>query len=99
SATVCAGGEPGEAEAGAGARRLVHLAEDQRAFRAGGRAVVLLRVLVDARLDELVIEVVALARALADAGEHRVAAMRLGDVVDQLLNDDGLADTGATEQA
>jgi hypothetical protein len=43
------------------------------------------RVLVDARLDHLVIEVVALAGALADAGEHRVAAVRLGDVVDQLL--------------
>ena len=50
-------------------------------------------------LDELVIEVVALARALADAGEHRKAAMRLGDVVDQLLDDHGLADAGAAEQA
>ena len=45
------------------------------------------------------IEVVALARALADAGEHRVAAVRLGDVVDQLLDDHGLADAGAAEQA
>ena len=62
-------------------------------------AVVLLRVLVDARLDELVIEVVALARTLAHAGEHRIAAVRLGDVVDQFLNDDGLADAGAAEQA
>ncbi len=79
--------------------RLVHLAEDQRAFGAGGGAVVLLRVLVDARFDELVIEVVALARALADAGEHRIAAVRLGDVVDQLLDDDRLADAGAAEQA
>ena len=49
--------------------------------------------------DHLVIEVVALARALADAGEHRHAAMRLGDVVDQLHDDDGLADAGAAEQA
>ncbi len=45
------------------------------------------------------IEVVALARALADAREHRVAAMRLGDVVDQLHDDHGLADAGAAEQA
>ena len=49
--------------------------------------------------DHLVIEVVALARALADAGEHRVAAMRLGDVVDQLHDQHGLADAGAAEQA
>ncbi len=44
------------------------------------------------------IEVVALARALADAGEHRVAAVRLGDVVDQLHDEHGLADAGAAEQ-
>ena len=45
------------------------------------------------------IEVVALARALADAGEHRIAAMRLGDVVDQLLDQHRLADAGAAEEA
>src|SRR6202790_967613 len=84
---------------GGGAGRLVHLAVDQRAFRARGRAVVLLRILVDAGLDHLVVEVVALARALADAGEYRIAAVRLGDVVDQLHDDDGLADAGAAEQA
>jgi hypothetical protein len=46
-----------------------------------------------------VIEVVALAGALADAGEHRIAAVRLGDVVDQLHDQHGLADAGAAEQA
>ena len=45
------------------------------------------------------IEVVALAGALADAGEHRVAAVRLGDVVDELHDQHGLADAGAAEQA
>ncbi len=49
--------------------------------------------------DELVIEVVAFAGALADAGEHRVAAVGLGDVVDELLNEHGLADASAAEQA
>ena len=92
-------GQAGQADAGARARRLVHLAVHQRAFRAGGRAVVLLRVLVHAGLDHLVIEVVAFARALADAGEHRIAAVRLRDVVDQLLDEHGLADAGAAEQA
>ncbi len=45
------------------------------------------------------IEVVAFAGALAHAGEHRIAAMRLGDVVDQFLDQHGLADAGAAEQA
>ena len=74
--------------------RLVHLAVDQRDLR---RAQVLL--VDDAGLRHLVIEVVALARALADAGEHRDAAVELGDVVDQLHDDDGLADAGAAERA
>ncbi len=82
-----------------GARGLVHLAVDEGALRSLGRAVVLLGVDVDMRLDHLVIEIVALARALADAGEHRVAAVRLGDVVDQLHDEHGLADAGAAEQA
>src|SRR6478752_5716852 len=46
-------------------RRLVHLPVHQRALRARGRAVVLLRVLVHAGLDHFMIKIVALARALA----------------------------------
>ena len=53
----------------------------------------------DARLDHLVIEVVAFAGTLADACEHRQAAVLLGDVVDELEHVDGLADAGAAEQA
>src|SRR5450432_685382 len=87
-------GETGEADAGTRARRLVHLAVDQRAFGAFAAAL-----LVDAGFDELVIKVVAFAGPLADPGEHRITAMRLGDVVDQFLNQHGLADTGAAEQA
>ena len=98
-AEIFGDGQAGQADAGAGARRLVHLAVDQRAFRAGGRCRSLLRVLVHAGIDHLVIEVVALAGALADAGEHRIAAMRLGDVVDQLHDQHRLADAGAAEQA
>ena len=67
--------------------RLVHLAEDQRGL------------LDDARLLHLVLEVVALAGALAHPGEHRDAAVLLGDVVDQLLDEHGLADAGAAEEA
>ena len=47
----------------------------------------------------LVVQVVALARALADAGKHRHAAVQLGDVVDQLHDHDGLAHAGTAERA
>ena len=97
-AEVLGDGQAGEADAGARARRLVHLAEHQRAFRLHAR-IGIVRIGVDLRFDELVIEVVAFAGTLADAGEHRVTAMRLGDVVDQFLNQHGLADAGAAEQA
>jgi peptide chain release factor 1 len=86
-AEVLGRGERGQRHAQARARRLRHLAEDQR------------RLLDDARLLHLVIEVVALAGALADAREARDAAVLLGDVVDELLDQHGLADAGAAEEA
>src|SRR5207244_11356110 len=92
-------GGSGGADARARPRRLVHLAEHKRAFRTRGRAIVLPRVLVHAGLDHRVIEVVAFARALADTREHRIAAVRLRHVVDQLHDQDGLADAGPTDQA
>ena len=87
-------GEAGERHAQAVARRLVHLAEHHRHL--GLREVVELD---DLGLDHLVVEVVALARALADAGEHRQARVLGGDVVDELEHVHGLADAGAAEQA
>ena len=86
--------QAGERDAQAVARRLVHLAVDHRDL--GVLQVVLVD---DARLDHLVIEVVALAGALADAREHRQTRVLLGDVVDELEHVDGLADAGAAEQA
>ena len=53
---------------------------------------------MNARFLHLEIEIVAFARALAHAAEHRLAAVPLGDVVDQLHDDDGLADAGAAEE-
>ena len=76
-----------ERDAQARARGLVHLAEDEH------------RLVEDARLLHLEPEVVALARALADAAEGRQALVLLGDVADQLLDQDRLADAGAAEQA
>ena len=87
-------GERAQADAQARARRLGHLSVDQRCAR-------LARVAGDddAALLELEPEVVPLARPFADAAEHRHAAVLERDVVDQLLDDDRLADAGAAEQA
>ena len=93
-AEVLGDGEAGQADAQTRSRRLGHLAVDQRGLR--------LRRIAghdDAGLFELEIEVVSFAGALADAGEHREAAVLLGDVVDQLQDENGLADAGAAEQA
>ena len=50
------------------------------------------------RLDHLVIEIVALAGALADPGENRVAAVSLGDIVDELLDEHRLAHPSTAEE-
>lgn len=44
------------------------------------------------------VQIVTLTGTLADTGENRVATVSLGDVVDQLLDEDSLADTSTTEQ-
>jgi hypothetical protein len=46
----------------------------------------------------LVVEIVTLTGALADTGKHGVTTVRLCDVVDELHDKHGLADTGTTEQ-
>ena len=52
----------------------------------------------DARLDHFAQQVVAFAGAFAHAGEDREAVVLLGDVVDQFLDEHGLAHAGAAEQ-
>ena len=87
-------GEAGQGDAQAGAGRFVHLAVHEGDFR---RAEVVL--LDDARFGHFLVEIVAFPGALADSGEHRHAAMELGDVVDQFHDDDRLAHAGAAERA
>ena len=55
--------------------------------------------LAELRLLHLEVEVVPLAGPLPDAGEAGDAAVLLGDVVDELHDEDGLADSGAAEEA
>ena len=79
--------QAGQSHAQAGAGGLVHLPVDERGL------------VDDPALLHLQPEVVALAGALAHAGEHRQAAVLLGDVVDQLLDEHRLPHAGAAEQA
>ncbi len=92
-------GETGQGDACTGTRRLVHLAKDQGATRTFGRAVMLFRVLVHAGFDHFPVQVVTFAGPLTDTGEDRVTTEQLGDIVDQFLDEDRLADAGAAEQA
>ena len=74
---------------------LVHLPVHERAL-----GVARLRAELDhAALDHLVVQVVTLARALADAREHGETAVALRDVVDELHDEHRLADAGAAEEA
>src|ERR1044072_9573909 len=75
----------GDTDQGAGG--LFHLAEDEH------------RLVDDARLLHLQPQVVALAGALADAAEGGQAAVLLGEVGDQLLDEDRLAGAGAARSA
>ena len=86
-AEVLRHGQAGERDAHARAGRLVHLAEDEHGP------------VEHPGLLHLEPEVVALARALAHAAERRQALVLLRDVADQLLDQHGLADAGAAEQA
>jgi peptide chain release factor 1 len=92
-AEVLGNGQRRESDAQARSWRFGHLSVDQR-----GAALRHVLHVDDARLLEFQPEVVAFARAFADAAEHRHAAVLHGDVVDQLHDDDGLADAGAAEQ-
>ena len=85
-AEVLGHGEGGQGDAQADAGGLVHLAVDQRGL------------VDDAGLLHLEPHVGALAGALPHAGEHRHATVLLGDPVDHLLDDDGLAHAGAAEE-
>ena len=86
-AEVFRAGKGREGHAGTGSRRLVHLAVDK-----GGA-------FQNARILEFVIEVVTFTGAFTHAREDRGAAVLLGDVVDHLHQNNGLAHAGAAEEA
>src|SRR5690606_33164285 len=96
---VLCNGQTRQSNASAGTRGLVHLAEHEGALGTSGRATVFLGVLVHARFDHFVIQVVAFAGTFTHASEHRITTVRLGDVVDQFLDQNGLANAGAAHEA
>ena len=84
-AEIFSDGQRTQAHAPPRTRRLVHLAEDQHGS------------VENTRLAHLQQQLVPFARALADASEHRDAGVGLDHGANQLHDDHGLADPGATE--
>lgn len=81
-----------QSHAGTGSRRFVHLTVNENSFGFAPLEV------NNAGFNHLVIQVVAFARSFADTGKDGIAAVTFGDVVNQLHNQNGLADTGTAEQ-
>lgn len=88
---VLSDSEAGKGDTGTGSRGLVHLTEDQ------GDLGLSLEV-DDLGLLHLVVQIVTLTGTLADTSEDGVTTVGLGDVVDQLLNEDSLSDTGTSKE-
>ena len=86
-AEVLGRGQTGQGDTGPGPGRFGHLAVHQRGL--GQNAGFL----------HFMVQVVALAGPLANAAEHGDTAVLHGDVVDHFHHDNGLAATGAAEQA
>lgn len=88
---VLSNGKTSKGDTGTGTRRLVHLTEHQGDL---GLAIKL----NDGGLLHFVVQIITLTGTLTDTAEDGVTTVSLGDVVDKLLNEDSLADTGTTEQ-
>jgi hypothetical protein len=80
-----------QGDTGTGTRGLVHLTEHQGDL---GLAIKL----NDGSLLHFVVQIVTLTSTLTDTSEDGVTTVSLGDVVDQLLDKHGLADTGTAEE-
>jgi hypothetical protein len=80
-----------ESHTGTSSGGLVHLTEDKRDL--GGTIE-----LNDRGLLHFVVQIVTLTGTLADTSEDGVTTVGLGDVVDELLDEHGLADTSTAEE-
>ena len=84
-------GEGGLGNTGTGTRGLVHLTVDQDALGLAGKV-------NDLGLHHLEVEIGTLTSTLTDTSEDGETTVTLGDVVNKLHNNDGLADTSTTEE-
>jgi peptide chain release factor 1 len=88
---VLSNSQTSKGNTGTSTRGLVHLTEHESDLRVAIE-------LNNGGLLHFVVQIVTLPCTLTDTGEDGVTTMGLGDVVDQLLNEDGLAHTGTTEE-
>jgi peptide chain release factor 1 len=88
---VLSNGKTSKSDTGTGSRGLVHLTEDKSDLG-------LTLKVNDTSLLHLTVQIVTLTGSLTDTGENRETTMGLGNVVNQLLNENGLTDTGTTEE-
>ena len=86
--------QSGESYAQPSTGRFIHLTVNE-----GDLGLAQIFLVNDAGLTHFLVKIVALTRPFADAGKNRKSTVALRDVVDQFQDDDGLADTSATEAA
>lgn len=84
-------GESGLGNTGTGTRGLVHLSVDQDALGLASKV-------NNLGLHHFEVEIGTLTSTLADTSEDGETTVTLGDVVNKLHNDDGLADTSTSEE-
>ncbi len=89
---VLSDGNTSKGDTGTGSRWLVHLTEDQ------GDLGFSLKV-NDLGLLHLVVEIVTLTGTLTDTAENGETTVSLSNVVDKLLDENGLSDTGTSEKS
>jgi peptide chain release factor 1 len=88
---VFSNGKTSKSDTSTGTRGLVHLTEDKSTLGFTLK-------LDDTSFNHFVVQIVTLTSTFTDTTENGVTTVSLGDVVDQFLNQDSLADTGTTEK-
>lgn len=88
---VLGNGQTSKGDSGSGSGRLVHLSENESHLGLSLKV-------DDTSLNHLSVKIVTLSGSLTDTGEDGETTMGLGNVVNQLLDEDGLSDTSTTEE-
>ena len=96
---VLGDGESGKGDTCAGSWGLVHLSVHEGGLGLSSDGLSLLVDDDDASLNHFVVEIVTLTGALSDTGKDRVSSVVHGDVVDELHDNDGLSNSGSSEES